>query len=60
MWCVSDPYHPAVWRQEVRETDIETESGCALTLLQSGNPCKAVRHVRLVEGAKHVVSESEM
>ena len=29
-------------------------------LLQSGNPCKAVCHVRLVEGAKHVVSESGM
>jgi len=57
MWCISDPNHPAVW---LRETDIETESVCALTLLQSGNPCKAVRHVRLVEGAKHVVSESEM
>ena len=44
-----------------RETVIvcETESVCALTLLQSGNPCKAVRHVRLVEGAKHVVRERE-
>jgi hypothetical protein len=53
---IGDAWQP----QAIRIDRVGIQSLVFRPLLQSGNPCKAVCHVRLVEGAKHVVSESGM